>query len=59
MLIEKMNFQYNFRRNFLTMVTIFEIFLVVHILKKTYAEDDTFVRNLISTQMIVILLYSY
>jgi hypothetical protein len=59
MLIEKMNFQYNFRRNFLTMVTIFEIFLVVHILKKTYAEDDTFVRDLISTQMIVILLYSY
>lgn len=59
MLIEKMNFQYNFRRNFLTMVTIFEIFLVVHILKKTYAEDDTFVRDLISTQMIMILLYSY
>ena len=51
MLIEKMNFQHNFRRNFLTMVTIFEIFLVVHILKKTYAEDDTFVRDLINTQM--------
>ena len=33
------------------MVTIFEIFLVVHILKKTYAEDDTFVRDLISTQV--------
>ena len=59
MLIEKMNFQYNFRRNFLTMVTIFEIFLVVHILKKIYAEEDTFVSDLISTQIIVILLYSY
>ena len=59
MLIEKLNFGYNFRRNFLTMVTIFGIFLVVHILKKTYAEEDTFFSDLISTQIIVILLYSY
>ena len=54
-----MNFLYNFRSNFLTMVTIFGIFLVVQILKKTYAEEDTFVSDLISTQIIVILLYSY
>jgi hypothetical protein len=33
MLIERMNFQYNFRRNFLTMVTIFGIFLVIHVFK--------------------------
>ena len=53
-----MNFLYNFRSNFLTMVTIFGIFLLVHIFENTYAEDDNFVYD-ISTQMIVILLYSY
>ena len=58
MLIERMNFQYNFRRNFLTMVTIFGVFLVVHIFENTYAEGDNFVSDLISTQIIVILWYS-
>ena len=41
------------------MVTIFGIFLVIHVFGNTYAEDDNFVRDMISTQMIVILLYSY
>jgi hypothetical protein len=41
------------------MVTIFEIFLVIHVFENMYAEDDNFVRDMISTQMIVILLYSY
>jgi len=58
MLIERMNFQYSFRRNFLTMVPIFGVFLVVHIFENTYAEEDTFVSNFISTQIIVILWYS-
>jgi hypothetical protein len=55
MLSERMNFQYNFRRNFLTMVPIFGVFLVVHIFENTYAEEDTFVSDFISTQIIVIL----
>jgi hypothetical protein len=54
-----MNCQYNFRSYFLTMATIFGIFLVVDIFEMTYAEDDNFVNDMISTQMIVILLYSY
>jgi uncharacterized membrane protein len=58
MLIERMNFEYNFRRNFLTMVTIFGVFLVVHIFENTYAEEDIFVSDLISIQIIVILWYS-
>jgi uncharacterized membrane protein len=58
MLIERMNFQYNFRRNFLTMVPIFGIFLVVHIFENTYAEEDAFFSDLICTQIIVILWYS-
>ena len=41
------------------MVTIFGIFLVIHVFENTYAEADNFVRDMISTQMIVILLYSY
>ena len=53
-----MNFQYNFRRNFLTMVPIFGVFLVVHISENTYAEEDAFVSDLICTQIIVILWYS-
>jgi hypothetical protein len=39
MLIERMNFQYNFRRKFLTIVIIFGIFFVA-ILENIYAEDD-------------------
>ena len=42
MLIGKMNLQFNFRRNFLTMVTIFGIFLVVTISENTYAEEDDY-----------------
>ena len=40
------------------MVTIFGIFLVVHIFENTYAEEDAFVSDLICTQIIVILWYS-
>ena len=36
----KMNFQYNFRRNFLVIITICSIFLVIPILENTYAEDN-------------------
>src|SRR5215211_7179309 len=39
MLIERMNFQYNFRRSFLTIVIIFGIFFVA-IMENIYAEDD-------------------
>ena len=36
----KMNFQYNFRRNFLVIITVCSIFLVIPILENTYAEDN-------------------
>ena len=39
MLIERINFQYNFRRSFLTIVIIFGIFFVA-IMENIYAEDD-------------------
>ena len=35
-----MNFQYNFRRNFLVIITVCSIFLVIPILENTYAEDN-------------------
>lgn len=46
MLIGKVNLQFKFRMNFLTIVTIFGIFFVT-ILGNTYAEeDDYFVGNI-------------
>jgi subtilisin len=56
MLIERMNFQYNFRRKFLTIVIIFGIFFVA-ILENIYAEDDD---NLVGdTKLPFNLFYNY
>src|SRR5215204_525073 len=45
MLIERMNFYYNFRWSFLTIVIIFGIFFVA-ILENIYAEDDNFIDDI-------------
>src|SRR5215210_2738274 len=45
MLIERMNFYYNFRRSFLTIVIIFGIFFFA-ILENIYAEDDNFIDDI-------------
>src|SRR5215212_2169966 len=45
MLIERMNFCYNFRRSFLTFVIILGIFFVA-ILENIYAEDDNFIDDI-------------